>query len=74
MRLIDGDELYRKVVDYKYGAVDKSVAKRMIEQMPTADAVSREYAEQLKWERDMAIKQLEDAGLKFCGERRTDER
>lgn len=37
MRLIDADELYRKITDYCYGAVDKSVAKRMIEQMPTIE-------------------------------------
>ena len=39
MRLIDGDELYRKVTGYQGGAVDKTVAKRLIEQMPTVDAV-----------------------------------
>ena len=43
MRLIDADELYRKVSGYK-GVVDKSVAKRLIEQMPPADAVSRQAA------------------------------
>lgn len=42
MRLIDGDELYQKVVGYNGGAVDKTVAKRLIDQMPTVDAVSRQ--------------------------------
>lgn len=44
MRLIDGDELYQKVVGYNGGAVDKTVAKRLIDQMPTIDAVSRQAA------------------------------
>ena len=35
MRLIDADDLYRKVVGYNGGAVDKTVAKRLIEQQPT---------------------------------------
>ena len=39
MRLIDADELYRKVSGYQGGAVDKTVAKRLIEQAPTVDAV-----------------------------------
>lgn len=43
-RLIDGDELYQKVVGYNGGAVDKTVAKRLIDQMPTIDAVSRQAA------------------------------
>ena len=34
-RLIDADDLYRKVVGYNGGAVDKTVAKRLIEQQPT---------------------------------------
>lgn len=44
MRLIDADELYRKILGYKDGVVDKSVAKRLIEQMPTIDAVNRQAA------------------------------
>ena len=44
MRLIDGDELYQKVVGYNGGAVDKTVAKRLIDQMPTIDAISRQAA------------------------------
>ena len=43
-----------------------------LDAIPSADVVSREVVEQIKWERDIAIKQLEDAGLRFCGERRTD--
>lgn len=65
MRLIDGDELYQKVVGYNGGAVDKTVAKRLIDQMPTvnhADVVSRKTFEQIKWERDTAVKQLEELG------------
>lgn len=65
MRLIDGDELYQKVVGYNGGAVDKTVAKRLIDQMPTvnhADVVSRKTFEQIKWERYIAVEQLKELG------------
>lgn len=41
MRLIDADELKQKVIDYQGGAVDKTVAKRLIEQMPTIEPPTR---------------------------------
>lgn len=65
MRLIDGDELYQKVVGYNGGAVDKTVAKRLIDQIPTvnhADVVSRKTFEQIKWERYIAVEQLKELG------------
>ena len=40
-RLIDADELYRKVTGYQGGAVDKTVAKRLIEQMPTIEPTAK---------------------------------
>ncbi len=36
---------------------------RIILEAPTVDVVSRELFEQYKWERDIAIKQLEELGL-----------
>ena len=37
--------------------------KEMIERQPTVDAVSRGVFEQVKWERDVAIEQLESYGV-----------
>jgi hypothetical protein len=39
------------------------VLKDTIDQMPEVDAVSRGLFEQYKWERDIAIGQLEELGL-----------
>ena len=39
------------------------VLKDTIDQMPEVDAVSRGLFEQYKWERDIAIEQLEELGL-----------
>ena len=44
-RLIDADELYQKVVGYNGGAVDKTVAKRLIDQMPTVDVRENVHGE-----------------------------
>ena len=41
------------------------VLKDDIDQMPEVDAVSRGLFEQYKWERDIAIEQLEDLGIWF---------
>lgn len=61
MRLIDGDELYRKVTGYQDGAVDKSVAKRLIEQMPTFECNRVPLDKSLDYiSRDMTIKMLFD--------------
>lgn len=42
-------------------------AIEIIETAPAADVVSRGVLEQVKWERDMAMKQLEEHGIPFCG-------
>ena len=49
----------RKIVDH-------------INAIPTADVVSREVVNQIKWERDTAIQQLEELGYGF-GESQEDE-
>lgn len=69
---ISRSEALKAISEYQGGAVNKVVAKELLEAMPHADVVSRTLFEQIKWERDIAIQQLEDEGLQFCGERRTD--
>ena len=44
-----------------------SVAKPVIDQMPTVDAVSRGVHDQVRWERDIAMEQLEEHGIPFGG-------
>ena len=42
-------------------------AAKIAELMPAADVVSREVLEQVKWERDVAMQQLEEHGIPFGG-------
>jgi len=45
-----------------------SIIKFLQEKCPTADVVEARAIEQIKWERDMAIKQLESYGVGFLEE------
>lgn len=42
-------------------------AKEIICRTPAADVVGKSVYEQIKWERDIAMGQLEDAGIPFGG-------
>lgn len=41
--------------------------RRLLDEMPAADVVSRAAFEQMRWERDIAMKQLEEHGIPFGG-------
>jgi L-arabinose isomerase len=43
--------------------------RRIIREHTAADVVPSAAYEQMKWERDVAMQQLNDAGIPFCGER-----
>lgn len=61
-RLIDADELEKNLSnDLPY----KGSVKRVLIQAPTVDAVSRALHEWIKWERDMAVSQLNDYGVQL---------
>lgn len=66
-RSIDADEAKRRVIAFATGChsevlpVDAVVM--MLNQAPTVDAVSRGVHEQVRWERDVAIEQLESYGI-----------
>lgn len=47
--------------------VNMSDVGMMIEDAPAADVVSRGVFEQVKWERDIAMRQLEEHGIPFGG-------
>ena len=59
MRLIDADKL-----DWWYRG---RPIRRIIDEAPTVDAVPRGVLDQVRWERDVAMKQLEEHGIPFCG-------
>ena len=59
---------FREVLGEGYVATLPSIEARLNE-LPTADVVSREVVNQIKWERDTAVQQLEELGYGF-GERR----
>ena len=44
--------------------------KRIIENMPAADVVSRGVLDQIRWERDVAIEQLAEYGICFGEKKR----
>ena len=79
MRLIDADALVnsydvRKVTEYDEsgcGIDYKAVPVKAIEAAPTIDAVSPGVLEQVRWERDTAIAQLEELGIGF-GQKKPD--
>lgn len=80
MRLIDADALlenYNLKDATKYGNRDAEQLEHsyntlmmyeiadMIEDAPTIDAVPKPYAEQIRWERDIAIEQLNEIGCQL---------
>ena len=60
--LVDELELVKSVVDVPIKYEIEDVIQR-IKSTPTVDAVSKGLYDQIKWERDVAIEQLEELGL-----------
>ena len=55
--------------EYAEGYLDcADDARKAVKEAPDADVVSRGVFEQVKWERDMAMQQLEEHGIPFGGE------
>lgn len=70
-RYIDADELDLEYYDLSiHGTMAvKSVLevfKNLLDKQPTADVVSMETYQQVRWERDLAIKQLQSYGVGFA--------
>ena len=51
----------------KQQQLTNSVVRRVLMQTKSVDAVSREVLDQIRWERDIAIEQLKEHGIPFCG-------
>ena len=75
MRLIDADVAEKIIREYadevgcnrgEYelaNGILKAVCK--LEDVPTVEAVPKTYADQIRWERDIAVKQLNEIGCQF---------
>lgn len=57
------DSLY-SCEELKGRKTTEAVAKTIMEQ-PTVEAVPKSYAEQIRWERDVAVRQLNEIGCQF---------
>lgn len=47
--------------------ISKGIFLQTVEDAPAADVVSKGVYDQVQWERDMAMQQLEEHGIPFCG-------
>lgn len=65
-RYIDAYECLDIMRDEMAGTGYQNRAMNVIQYAPTADVVSKKVFEQVRWERDTAIKQLESYGVGFC--------
>ena len=54
----------------KYCGLESAIAQ--IQKIPSVDAVSRGVYEQIKWERDIAMEQLEEHGIAFGAKKQGD--
>lgn len=63
-RLIDADALQAELLRMEFFP---AMVMAAIRRTPTVDAVPAAAYEQVKWERDVAMKQLEEHGIPFGG-------
>lgn len=66
--LISRKALMKYMRDYKWEFAlnsDFSKAIEMVDVQPTVEAVQKTYADQIRWERDIAIEQLNEIGCQF---------
>ena len=72
-RLIDADAFVEAIkgvevswyLDGNYTTYDETTIMDIIKQQPTVEAVPKSYAEQIRWERDVAVGQLNEIGCQF---------
>ena len=63
-RYIDTSKITYMWQEYKNGEYTDGVTlQSIIDRVPTEDVVSKGLYDQIKWERDIALEQLEDLGL-----------
>lgn len=71
MRPIDADALKENLLNISFAGMGWYKANKAVEEMPTIDVVSYGVFKQYKWERDIAIAQLEELGIGF-GQKKPD--
>jgi hypothetical protein len=64
MRLIDGDELLKKLV-FNPSDMFTDRIREIVKEAPIVEAIPKGAYEQVKWERDMAAQQLNDYGVQL---------
>jgi hypothetical protein len=67
MRLIDADELEKNFAVPSNELFYAGTVLEYIKDVPTVDAIPKGAYEQVKWERDMAVQQLNDYGVQLGG-------
>ena len=68
MRLIDADKIdFNEVFGGQsdFAKDTREAAQSLIDAQPTVEAVPKSYAEQIRWERDVAVGQLNEIGCQF---------
>jgi hypothetical protein len=65
MRLIDADELAKNFAVPSNELFYAGTVLEYIKDVPTVDAIPKGAYEQVKWERDMAVQQLNDYGVQL---------
>ena len=67
-RLIDADKIdFNEVFGGQsdFAKDTRGAAQSLIDAQPTVEAVPKSYAEQIRWERDVAVGQLNEIGCQF---------
>ena len=67
-RLIDADKIdFNEVFGGQsdFAKDTRGAAQSLIDAQPTVEAVPKSYAEQIRWERDVAVRQLNEIGCQF---------
>lgn len=67
-RLIDADKIdFNEVFGGQsdFAKDTRGAAQSLIDAQPTVEAVPKTYADQIRWERDIAVKQLNEIGCQF---------
>lgn len=73
MRLIDA-EAFQKFIEKQDEGADYTIYhfEEWLEQQPTIEVVPKELYEQILWERNIAMEQLEEHGIGFAAKKKND--
>lgn len=69
MRLIDAEALIRELQDEEQYGADYYLPIELLKSAPTIEVVPKELYEQILWERNIAMEQLEEHGIGFASKK-----